>query len=105
MADARRIVWAPRARQDLLEIWRYFARVGSIEIADRLLREFEQAGRRLSRHPFMGRPRSEIAPDLRSVLVHPHVVFYRVSDDAVQVARVLHQHRDLGAIFSPERER
>jgi plasmid stabilization system protein ParE len=39
MVDARRVVWAPRAQQDLKDIWRYFARVGSADIADGLLHE------------------------------------------------------------------
>jgi plasmid stabilization system protein ParE len=28
MAAPKRVVWAPRAQRDLLEIWSYFARVG-----------------------------------------------------------------------------
>jgi toxin ParE1/3/4 len=104
MADVRRIVWAPRSRRDLLEIWRYFARVGSVEVADDVLREIHRAVARLARNAFMGRPRDELAPGLRSVLVHPHVVFYRVTDQSVAIARVLHQRRDLAAIFSRERD-
>jgi toxin ParE1/3/4 len=103
MANARRVVWAPRARRDLRDIWKYFARVGSPEIADGLLREIGRAGQRLERHPLMGRPRNELATDLRSVLVHPHLIFYRVGDETVEIARVLHERRDLGAIFARER--
>src|SRR5947199_10813495 len=44
MASARRLAWAPRARRDLQDIWQYFARVGSPEIADGLLREIDRAG-------------------------------------------------------------
>jgi toxin ParE1/3/4 len=53
----------------------------------------------------MGRPRDELVPGLRSVLAHPHVIFYRISSDMIEVARVLHQRRDLPAIFSHEPER
>jgi toxin ParE1/3/4 len=104
MADIRRVIWAPKSRRDLLEIWRYFARVGSVEVADDLLREIHRAVARLARHAFMGRSRDELAPGLRSVLVHPHVVFYRVTDQSVEIARVLHQRRDLAAILSRERD-
>ena len=102
MAD-RRIVWAPRARRDLSEIWKYFARVGSVDVADKLLRDINHAGRQLGRHAFMGRPRDELVSGLRSVLVHPHIIFYRVSEEAVEIARVLHQRRDLMAALVTER--
>jgi toxin ParE1/3/4 len=59
----------------------------------------DRAGRRLSEHAFVGRPRDELTPGLRSVLVHPHVIFYRVADERVEIVRVLHQRRDLEAIF------
>lgn len=43
MAKARRIVWAPRAKQDLLDIWNYYARVASAEIAESILRGLARA--------------------------------------------------------------
>jgi toxin ParE1/3/4 len=101
MADHRRLTWAPLARQDLRDLWEYFARVGSIEVADNVLREINRASARAGQHPLMGRPRDELAPGLRSVLTHPHIVLYRISADGVEIVRVLHQRRDLPAIFSP----
>jgi toxin ParE1/3/4 len=38
-------------------------------------------------------------PELRSVLVLPYVVFYRVTELSVEIVRVLHGRRDLDAIF------
>lgn len=102
MADRRRIVWAPSARIDLLDIWQYFTRVGSMEVADRLLFDIERSAQRLVQFPMMGRSRDELAAGLRSVLVHPHVMFYRISADAIEIARILHQRRDLPAIFVQE---
>src|SRR5882757_11394 len=101
MADRdRRVVWAPRGRRDLRDIWLYFARIASPEVADELSREIRRAGARLGRHPLMGRPRDELVSGLRSVLVPPHVIFYRVSDEGVEVARILHQRRDLGSALA-----
>lgn len=107
MADLRRVVWAPRAQADLLEIWHYFARVGSAEVADEILLELGRTVRRLERHPLMGRPRDELATGLRSILANPHIVFYRVSEKAIEIARVLHQRRDLETILAgqPEQRR
>jgi toxin ParE1/3/4 len=105
MVDQRkRVVWAPRAKRDLHEIWSYFARIASLEVADGLLRDINRAGARLGDHPFMGRPRNELVAGLRSILVHPYIVFYRVTDQSLEIARVLHQRRDLGAALAPERD-
>ena len=67
----RRVIWAPKDKQDLRDVWRYYARVASPEIADKLLREISQAGGRLADEALMWRARDEVMPGLRSVLVHP----------------------------------
>ncbi|HEX9324065.1 MAG TPA: type II toxin-antitoxin system RelE/ParE family toxin [Xanthobacteraceae bacterium] len=51
----------------------------------------------------IGRSRDEVAPGLRSLLVHPYAVFYRTKDDAVEIVRVLHEHRDFATIFSTKK--
>jgi toxin ParE1/3/4 len=99
-AGRRAILWAPKARQDLVDIWIYSAKVASPEVADSLLRDIQGTVNRLGDHPYMGRPRGEIANGLRSALVHPHSVFYRVTETNVEVARVLHERRDFAAAFS-----
>lgn len=98
--ERRKVIWAPKSRQDLREVWRYYARVASPEIADKLLREIGQAGEQLARQALMWRVRDEVMPGLRSVLVRPYSVFYRVRNGVVEVARVLHERRDFPEIFS-----
>jgi plasmid stabilization system protein ParE len=46
------------------------------------------------------RARDEIKPGLPSILVHPYAVFYCIRGDAVEIVRVLHQHRNITAILS-----
>jgi toxin ParE1/3/4 len=91
----RPLVWAPKATQDLLRIWGYYAHLASPEIADRLLHEIAERAFGLGQRPFLGRPRTELLPSLRSILVHPYAVIYRVTDDEVEIVRVLHERRDL----------
>jgi toxin ParE1/3/4 len=81
-------------------VWRYYERVASPEIADKLLREINEAGQRLTDEALMWRARDEILPGLRSVLVHPYTVFYRLNEGVVEVVRVLHERRDLARVFS-----
>jgi len=101
--EPRRVVWAPKCKKDLRDIWRYYERVASSEIADKLLREIDEAGRRLSDEAFMWRARDEILPELRSVPVPPYTIFYRVREGVIEIARVLHERRDFSRIF-PRKE-
>jgi toxin ParE1/3/4 len=98
----KRVVWSPRARQDLHDIWRYFARVASPDIADNLLREIAGVKQRLGERPLVGRTREEVAPGLRSILIHPYSVFYRVTDSSVEIARVLHERRNFASVFAKD---
>lgn len=41
-------------------------------------------------------------PDLRSVLAHPYTVFYRVTEVAIEIVRVLHERRDFPAILKKD---
>lgn len=52
----------------------------------------------------MWRARDEILPGLRSVVVHPYTVFYRVRDDTVEIVRVLHERRDFAAVFGKKEQ-
>lgn len=53
----------------------------------------------LEDHPLSGRSRDEIRPDLRSIVVSPFVVFYRVKDQTPQLVRILDGRRDIDDIF------
>jgi plasmid stabilization system protein ParE len=37
---------------------------------------------------------------MRSIVVVPYLIFYRVREDSVQIVRVLHGHRDIEAMFT-----
>lgn len=37
---------------------------------------------------------------LRSVLVRPYTVFYRVTDTGIEIARVLHERRNVASVFA-----
>ena len=43
-----------------------------------------------------------VAPNLRSTLVKPYVIFYRIEGDIVQIVRILHGKRDLRSIMQAE---
>jgi toxin ParE1/3/4 len=93
------VIWAPAAKKDLRDIWNYFIDVASPEIADRLLRDIVEAGTRAGQRPLAWRARDEIMPGLRSILVHPYVLFYRVKPGTIEIVRIVHQRRNLSAIL------
>jgi toxin ParE1/3/4 len=100
MAEAiNRLIWAPKAKHDVRNIWAYYARVASPDIADGVLREIEQSTARLADKPYLGRPRADVIPGLRSVLAQPYLIFYRLTDSSVEIVRVLHERRDFPAIL------
>jgi len=84
-------------------VWHYYARVASSDIADKLLHEIGQAGEKLADQALMWRARDEVMPGLRSVVVHPYTVFYRVTDGSVEIVRVLHERRNFPEQFKKER--
>jgi toxin ParE1/3/4 len=55
-------------------------------------------------HSFVGRSRNELRPGFRSLAASPHVVFYRVVDDVLEIVRVLDGRQDIEEIFTEGRE-
>jgi len=94
------IVWSPEAEADLADIWSYYREVAGARVAEARVRAIAEACRMLEEHPLGGRPRDEVRPGLRSVLASPHVIFYRLVDDAPQIVRVLDGRRDIEDIFA-----
>jgi toxin ParE1/3/4 len=90
----------PLAETDILEIWDYIADE-SLAAADRWLDHLDEQFRLLATQPMMGRARDELAPRVRSFPVGRYVVFYVPLDDGIDVVRVLHGARDIGADFNP----
>lgn len=93
------LLWSNTAETDLLWIWHYGANEWSPAKADDHLREIKAACDRLLRSPKLGKARDELSPGIRTILIDPHVVFYRVTALTVEIVRILHQHQDVEVIF------
>jgi toxin ParE1/3/4 len=103
MAGDKRVIWSPAAKGDLLDIWRYYARVASPDIADNFLREIDRAAQGIGENPLLARTRNELMPGVRSAVVRPHVFFCRITNGDVEIVRVLHGRRDFPAVFAGDR--
>ena len=87
-----------RAELDLIEIGVRIAADDAVA-ADRWLELVDQKCRLLSTMPDMGRDRSDLAPNLRSLPVGDYIIFYRPADDGIIVIRVIHGARDIPEVF------
>jgi toxin ParE1/3/4 len=63
------------------------------------LLEIEHICGRLAAMPTLGKRRDEIITGMKSFLVRPHVVFYRLSKGEIEIVRVLHQREDVEGAF------
>jgi toxin ParE1/3/4 len=88
------LIIAPAARNDLKDIYRYGLRQwGQVQSGDYLARIMNQFWL-LTEQPLMGTERPELMPDIRSLPMDSHTLFYRVAANRVEIIRVLHARQD-----------
>ncbi len=94
-----RVILAKRARKDLIGIRKYTVDRWGKEQARKYISQIYRLADDLANHRVQGKPRKEIAPDLRSYHVGRHVIFYVESEIGIEVARVLHDSMDFPKHF------
>ena len=85
-----------RALDDLQSILGYLAernRSAAIRLTTRFMEQWDL----LATQPHSGQAAADIAPGLRRLVMGKYLAFYRVSDDTVDIVRVLDGRRDLTA--------
>lgn len=94
---AHRIVFAPEAQADLLDLYDYIAEQGSPERAMAYIARIEALCRGLATFPERGTRRDEIRPGLRVMGFARRVaIAFHVDEDVVTIDRVLYGGRDIG---------
>ncbi len=97
-----------KARQDLVEIFRYYSREAGLRIAHRFFAQAEATFSRLAGMPGLGTRYDHRHPALAEVRFFPvsrfrkYIVFYRQVADGIEIVRVLHGARDIAGILSEE---
>lgn len=94
-----RYIIAPSASQDLNKIADYFLAV-NVEAGGKLLIKFSQKCQQLAQFPNWGRSYSHIRSSLRGLPLDGYIIFYRVTDDTVEILRIVSGRQDLEALFS-----
>jgi toxin ParE1/3/4 len=95
-----RILKTRQSREDYISIEDYIA-PGSPQNAEMIIRLFDEKLAILAANNHIGRPRPELAPNLRSWNVHRFILFYRPIDDGIMLIRVLHASMDITARLFP----
>jgi toxin ParE1/3/4 len=92
---------APRASDDLDDIWYYVANESSsIEVANRLIDSITDRFYLLASHPHLGRARGDdFGVGVRSFPVGEYVIVYCVDGLDVLILRVAHGKRDIEAML------
>ncbi len=92
------VEYVPRAERDLDEIWFYIAET-SPDRADAFVDELAARLALLAHHPSMGPERPELGAGYRCLPLGDYLAYYRITEHAVRIIRVLHGSRDVGRHF------
>jgi plasmid stabilization system protein ParE len=91
-----RYVLAPEAAHDLVEIWRYINKASTPETADRIESTIRDKIVFLSKRSATGHSRKDLTSEpVKFFPVYSYLVVYRPNTKPLQVAAILHGHRDV----------
>lgn len=90
-----RVVFAPEAEAQLLELYRYLADAATAEIADRYVTQVIDYCEGLATYPIRGTARDDIRPGLRTTSYKKRtVIAFAVTEEVVSVLGIFHGGRD-----------
>jgi len=94
------------AAQDEEEIVQYYEQTSSEQVALGFINALDQAFSQLGRFPQMGSPRPEYDLELDgirswSLKKFPHLIYYEIQDDHIELWRILHPKRDIAQTMFP----
>lgn len=96
-ANSRRYRLSPLAENDLEDIWVYTLQNWSLEQADRYQDEMMEAIEALAKGNKTGRATDDIRVGYLKYAVGRHFLFYQLTDNRLDVVRILHQQMNVSA--------
>lgn len=88
------LVISMAAKMDLDAIYQFSSNEWGSHQAERYLNAFKVKLIKLSNNPKAGQERQDLLANTRSIPVGHHIIFYRISDQTLQVLRILHERQD-----------
>lgn len=100
---ALRVVLRRSALEDLQSIFSWIDAATGPQIAHTYVRRIRDQCSRLGDFPKRGRSRDDLAPGVLTIpFERAALIAYRVSEDEVQIVRILHKGRDISGAFPPQ---
>mgnify|MGYP001270691536 CR=1 FL=1 len=90
----KKVLLSEAADVDLEDIFDYTFEEFGLYQAVSYVSGFDEVFETISENPEIGRKRTEIRTELRSLAKDKHVIFYRVLNNHVRIVRILHGSRD-----------
>jgi toxin ParE1/3/4 len=87
-------VLSPRAQSDLDEIWDYTAKRWGLDQAETYTRDIWQRIEKVAARPAIGQECSDIRAGYWKIPCGSHFLFYRLTDEGIDVVRILHERMD-----------
>lgn len=87
------------AQQDILSIRDYTLETWGEDQARTYLTELRERLEWLAENPALGKKRDEIKAGYHSFPQGRHIIFYRISNDCIEVLGIIHQSEDIDAHF------
>lgn len=93
------VVLSPKAKSDLSDIWSYTLAEWGIDQAEKYIRELWAAMQGQALDISTSTDISDVRKGYRKVRSGSHVIFFRFTDDGIDVVRILHQRMDFERHF------
>lgn len=91
-----KVIFRQEAINDLTDIWDYTLQEWSENRADKYFDTIRLACKEIGENPTIGKSYTEISKHLLGLKTGKHIIFYHlVSEDEIEVIRVLHERMDL----------
>lgn len=90
----RQVVFSPKAKSDLSDIWDYTLVEWGIEQAEKYVRELWGAIQAQALDTSTSVDISDVRRRYRKVRSGSHVIFFKLTDSEIDVVRILHQRTD-----------
>ncbi|WP_348270994.1 type II toxin-antitoxin system RelE/ParE family toxin [Rhizobium sp. Leaf321] len=92
--EPKELIYSPLADQDLLDIFLYIA-VDDPVAAGHFVRDLTQKAAWIAFTGFPGSPRDNLSPGLKALPYRKRWIYFRRTETAVRIVRVLHGHQNL----------
>ena len=99
-----KLEFSDRAKADLKSISEFTLRKWGAKQQRRYSKLMREAFKRIRRNPAIARIRDDIGHAYRSLPIGRHTVFFKVSNERIDVIRVLHSHMDAAAHLRTDNE-